>query len=230
MSPRDLQTDLAHLGFYKGKIDGVLGEQSRTAARAALTAGPDTPISAAGVAQAAARLKVTAAHIWTVWDVESSGSPFINGRPAILFEPHRFSKLTGHKFDATHPHVSYPKWDASKYPKTQDGRYDQLMEAMCLDVDAGFAACSYGAFQVLGENAIALGYSSSWAFAYVQSQTVDDQLEAFVLFLEVNKLADSLRRGDWVAFARGYNGTAYAQNKYDTRLAARFAIRSKQAA
>jgi hypothetical protein len=32
-------------------------------------------------------------------------------------------------------------------------------------------------------------------------------------------LWNALRRGDWVTVAKLYNGTAYAQNRYDVRLA-----------
>ena len=227
MNLKDLQTNLAALGFYKGEIDGLGGPQTRAAILAALTSGPDTPLTSADITRAATKLLCTAAHIWTVWDVESSGSPFIEGRPAILFEPHRFSKLTKGRYDRSHPHLSYPKWNPKKYPKTQAGRYAQLCEAACLDPDAAFAACSYGAFQVLGENWKSLGYKSSWDFALKQSLTVGDQLDAFVAFVEVNGLATALRNCQWATFARRYNGTAYAKNKYDVRLAQRFAVRSR---
>jgi hypothetical protein len=30
---------------------------------------------------------------------------------------------------------------------------------------------------------------------------------------------DDLRRGDWHGFAKGYNGSSYAQNSYHTKLA-----------
>ena len=32
----------------------------------------------------------------------------------------------------------------------------------------------------------------------------------------------ALRKGDWAAFAKGYNGPAYVKNQYDIRLAAAF--------
>jgi hypothetical protein len=39
-------------------------------------------------------------------------------------------------------------------------------------------------------------------------------------FIEHNGLMDELRRGDWRGFARRYNGSGYAANSYDTKLAA----------
>ena len=227
MTLTQLQTILAHLKCYTGAIDGLGGPKTRAAILQALTMGPDTALTATDVQRAATRLKVTDAHIWTVWDVESSGNPFIDGRPTILFEPHIFSKLTGGRYDRSHPHLSYKSWNAKKYPKTQKGRYDQLCEAACLDPGAAFASASYGAFQVLGNNWKSLGYTSSWDFAFQQSNTVGDHLDAFARFVEVNRLDDELRAENWAAFARGYNGTAYAKNKYDVRLAQRFALRSR---
>jgi hypothetical protein len=101
-----------------------------------------------------------------------NGSGFFHGEPKILFEPHRFSKLTGRRFDASHPHVSYPRWGMRPYPGTQAGRYEQLLEAIALDPRAAFRACSYGKFQILGENAAACGFPGEpWLFAFAQAGT-----------------------------------------------------------
>lgn len=229
MTHVELQAKLKTLGCYKGALDGLFGPASQAALRAALTMGPDTALTQANVAAAALKLGCTTAHIWTVWDVEASGNPFTNGMPTILFEPHIFSRLTAHRYDRSHPRISSRSWNAKLYPGSQGGRWDQLCAAVALDPDAGLAAASYGAFQVLGSNARSLGYASAWDFAYHQSLTVADQLDAFVRFVLTNGLAGALRRGEWAKFARGYNGAAYAVNKYDTRLAARFAVRSQQA-
>ena len=39
-------------------------------------------------------------------------------------------------------------------------------------------------------------------------------------FIRGNGLGGALRRHDWTAFARGYNGPDFAKNDYDTRLKA----------
>ena len=41
--------------------------------------------------------------------------------------------------------------------------------------------------------------------------------------LATNHLVDPLRSRDWAAFARGYNGPAYAKNRYDQNLAGAYA-------
>lgn len=220
-----LRRRLVALGHQPGAEGAPFGAADRAAIATALTDGPDYRLDAHDIEDAADRLKVDPAAVWAVWDVEGSASPFIDGRPTILFEPHRFSRATGHRYDASHPKISSRKWNRALYPANQAGRWQQLLDAVALDVDAGFASASYGGFQVLGENYAVCGATSPWAFAWQQSQTEADQLDAFLRFVEGKGLAPALRRQDWPAFARGYNGSAYRENRYDTRLAAAFAKR-----
>ncbi|WIW88945.1 N-acetylmuramidase family protein [Sphingobium sp. V4] len=225
MNHADLQRRLHALGLYSGAIDGKFGPISKAALLACMTEGPDYPITATDIAQAAALLAVEEAKIWAVYDVEAAGDAFIDGRPTILFEPHRFSRSTGHRFDRSHPRLSSRTWNRALYPRSQDGRWQQLLDAVALDVDAGFMSASYGAFQILGENYAVCGAYDPWAFAWRQAQTEGDQLEAFVRFVEGRGLKAALQRGDWAGFARGYNGTAYRENRYDEKLANAYAKR-----
>ncbi|SES03490.1 N-acetylmuramidase domain-containing protein [Sphingobium sp. YR768] len=227
MNHADLQRRLHSLGFYSGLIDGVFGPKSKAALLACMTEGPDYPIEARDVATAASLLAVEAAAIWAIYDVEAASEAFIDGRPTILFEPHRFSKSTGHRYDASHPKLSSRVWNRELYPASQAGRWQQLLDAVALDVDAGFMSASYGAFQILGENYAVCGAYDPWAFAWRQAQTEGDQLEAFLRFVEGRGLKGALQRKDWAAFAKGYNGTAYRQNKYDEKLAAAYTRRAK---
>ena len=226
MNAKELQLALNKVG-YKIAADGIFGPASRKALLDAITDGPDTPLSNQDVKDAADLLNVNTAKVWTVWDVEASGDPFIGGRPTILFEPHVFSRLTAHKYDASHPKISSRSWNKKLYPGSQEGRYNQLLQATTLNVDAGLSSASYGGFQILGSNFKVCGYSSPWEFVYSQSRNERNQLIAFVNFVKGNNLDRALQKGDWAAFARGYNGTAYKQNKYDQRLAAAYAKRLK---
>jgi hypothetical protein len=225
MTLADLQLKLAALGCFQGTFSGQMDVAMRSAVLQALTNGPDYRLTDIDVADAADQLGCEPAKIWAVHDVESSGSPFIDGRPTILFEPHRFSRATGHRFDASHPNISSRTWNRKLYPGTQTGRYNQLLEAVGLDVDAGFGSASYGAFQILGENHALCDAHTAWDFAWREAQTEADQLQGFLMFVKHTGLAPALKAGDWATFARGYNGTAYRENHYDTRLAAAYAKR-----
>ncbi|MCW8039807.1 N-acetylmuramidase domain-containing protein, partial [Acinetobacter entericus] len=45
------------------------------------------------------------------------------------------------------------------------------------------------------------------------------QLDAMCRYIKVNGLVNALKNKDWKAFARGYNGSGYAKNNYDVKLA-----------
>lgn len=217
-----LQTCLKTTGRYHDSLDGLWGPNTRDSILLALSDGPDTALSTADIAAFSAQYQVQPAAVRAVCDVEAAGAGFFAGLPKILFEPHIFSKLTDHNYDLSAPSISYRSWGSRPYPKTQDSRYDQLLAAVRLSVDAGFSAASYGKFQILGSNYAAAGYSTPADFAFAMGRDELTQLRAFGCFCERNHLLAPLRALDWTAFARGYNGPAFAANKYDVRLAASY--------
>ena len=224
MTPIELQDVLVKLG-YPLTVDGKFGPKSQEAMVKAITDGLDTKLTNKDVSEAAYALGVEEAKIWTVWDVEASADPFIDGRPTILFEPHIFSRLTSHAYDGKYPDISSKSWNRKLYPGSQKGRWDQLKKATGINVDAGLSAASYGGFQILGSNYGVCGFTNVWDFVYSQSRDERSQLLAFVQFVQHAGLRTALQKGDWPAFARGYNGSAYRENKYDERLAKAYAKR-----
>lgn len=215
----ELQTRLKRSGRDPGDLDGKWGPKTRAAILTALEDGPDTKLTRADLEAAAKRLGVDVPAMIAVDQVEANGAGFQDGFPKILPEPHRFSKATKGRFDRTHPAVSYPTWGVRPYPKTQEARYDVLMQMVRLDVDAGFASASYGRFQIMGENHRMCGYSSAFEFAVAMARDEATQLRAFEMFLVAKGLQAPLARHDWATFARGYNGTGYKKNAYDVKLA-----------
>lgn len=216
---RDLQSHLADTGRDPGPIDGLYGPKTKAAIMAAMEDGPDTPLTLQDYRNAAARLGVRTASICALAEVEAAGSGFDKGFAKILFEPHRFSKLTQGRFDRSNPAVSYPKWSQRPYPRTTPDRYAQLLEAVGLDPWAGFCAASYGKFQILGENHEAAGYDTPWAFAFAQAHDEPTQLAAFESFIRKSGIVTPLRGALWAEVARRYNGPAFAKNQYDVKLA-----------
>ncbi|MBI1250875.1 MAG: DUF3380 domain-containing protein [Alphaproteobacteria bacterium] len=178
-----------------GYLDGLVAETR-------------APLAPADFAAAGQRLRCEAAAVQAVVEVESGpgGAYGPDGRPVILFEPHIFSRLTQRRFDASHPNVSYPTWDRTKYPRSQSGRWDQLREAYALDEEAAVASASWGLFQIMGFNHQRCGFSTAKAFVADMAKSQVRQLAAFEAFVRSGNLDDELQRKDWEGFARGYNG------------------------
>lgn len=178
------------------------------------------------IEDAAESLGVSDPVIYAVRDVESNGQGFgADGRPIILYEPHIFSRLTEHRFDDTHGGVSYRKWGAKPYPKTQAERWAQMEYAMRLDRDAALQAASYGLFQIMGFNWKVCGFESLNAFVEAMYRSERDHLMAFVGFVKNSHLDDELQALDWLKFAGGYNGPGQAA-AYAAKLSKAYAKRS----
>ncbi|HEY6817600.1 MAG TPA: N-acetylmuramidase domain-containing protein [Croceibacterium sp.] len=190
-------------------------------------AGPATPLDDAAIANAATKVGCEVAAIRAVIDVESRGGFLPDNRPKILFERHYFSRLTKCRFDAAHPDISNGKWGG--YGPGGANQYERLGRAIKLDRDAALRSASWGLFQIMGDHCTSLGYADAEAFVAAMVSGEAAQLDAFVGFVKKNRLDDELVRHDWAAFARGYNGPAYRENRYDTKLAAAYAFHSKGA-
>lgn len=183
--------------------------------------GAARPMSDDAIAAAAATLGCEIAAIQAVIDVESRGGFLPDGRPRILFERHYFSRLTANAHDDSAPDVSCPDWGGYKGGATE---YERLQQALGLAPEAALRSASWGAFQIMGDNFRAAGFDDVKSFCDAMCDSEDRQLEAFVAFVQAMGLADELRRRDWTAFARAYNGPNYARNRYDAKLQAAYAL------
>lgn len=167
---------------------------------------------------AANLLGIEVASVKAVARVESKGGGFLsNGKPKILFEGHQFSKRTNQKYDVSHPSLSYEKFTKKHYKGgiAEYGRYDT---AKSLDRTAAMLSTSWGMFQIMGFNYKKAGYGTVEAFVKAMHVSEGVQLLAFVNFLKSEKLDVHLKTKSWAAFAFGYNGDQYAENKYDKLL------------
>ncbi|MFQ6309497.1 N-acetylmuramidase family protein [Lysobacter capsici] len=178
-------------------------------------------------------LGVDEACLKAVAEVESSGGGFMRSPsqlPKILFEGHVFHRRTKGRFGASHPGLSYPRWDRSKYSGSMAGEWKRLDAASALDRVAALESASWGAFQIMGFNYAACGFDDVDAFVAAHKESADAQLAAFARFISRPKFLDALRGRNWKGFAAAYNGPEFAKNRYDTKLAtayARFAAQSQ---
>ncbi|WP_313353280.1 N-acetylmuramidase domain-containing protein [Paracoccus sp. (in: a-proteobacteria)] len=162
-------------------------------------------------------------EIRAVIEVETSGGGFDNqGRPKMLFEPHVFWRELGSgqkRATAEATGLAYQKWGSAPYPKDS---YPRLALAMKIDAAAALRSASWGLGQVMGFNHKAAGYASAGDMVEAFCDSEAAHLEAMISFIISEDLDDELRRHDWSAFARGYNGAGYATHGYHTKLAAAF--------
>ncbi|HEY9541532.1 MAG TPA: N-acetylmuramidase family protein, partial [Luteimonas sp.] len=161
----------------------------------------------------ATTLEVQLAALRAVAEVESSGSGFLKPpsvKPKVLFEGHAFHRLTGGRFDESHPGLSYPRWDRKKYSGSLAGEWERLEAACLLDRAAALQAASWGMFQIMGFNYSYAGFADVEAFVAAQHAGAEQQAGAFARFISRPPLLSALRRRSWQKFAAAYNGPGYA--------------------
>ena len=166
------------------------------------------------------------AGLKAVVEVEASGKGFIGDVPKILYEPHIMHRLLTKKNYITirnnlmkaHPNLCYPRWGTYKYG-AESIQHKRLEIVSQFNRDTALESCSWGLGQVMGFHWKSLGYESLQAFINDMYESEAKQLEAMIRFIKVNGLLLALKNKDWVKFARGYNGSGYAKNKYHIKLA-----------
>lgn len=219
---------------YQAKIglvvDGKAGEKTLAA-----LAGTDCSklLRNATLVAAAARLGVELAAIYAVNEVESAGSGFLaTGKPKILFERHvmhqrlALPRAEGDDQAALRRHADELSAQFPALVNTKPGGYiggaaehQRLAQARMIDALCANESASWGAFQIMGYHAERLGYASVDEFVRLMSQDENQQFEAFVRFIEADPaLLKALKGKKWAAFAKAYNGPAYARNLYDVKL------------
>ena len=173
--------------------------------------------------------------IKAVYYVEAAGRGYLpDKRVKILFEGHRFWKNLQKagadpqafiKANPGYSNVLYKFWDKKQY---KGGAFEWMRMSLAIEVcnklgvptECAMDSASYGSFQILGENSVACGYATAHEMIAAYNNGGEaEQLNSFVRFVKATGLDDELRAKNWAAFAKGYNGTAFRLNKYDTKLA-----------
>ena len=175
----------------------------------ALKAQTSTPPTEEDFMHISERLGIDAATLGALLDVEAPAvAPAFapDGRPSIIFERSVFSRLTGQRFDTSHPALS-GRFDPRQVPRDQTERWKQFEEAFALDADAAMKATSWGRFSILGANHAASGFQTVGELVSFLSESESNQYEAVLLgFIVGRDLAGPLQRHDWEAFSQVYSG------------------------
>jgi hypothetical protein len=190
--------------------------------------GKRQPLTAIGFGEAFEYLELQASEaavIWAVVEVETSGVTQdcgfrLDGRPQILFERHIFRRETQGRFDQRAPQLSGPQGGyggiGSQYARLEEAL--ALCDSEGLGPEPALCSASWGLGQIIGFNAELAGFTSAESMVEAMCEGEDTQFLAMAHFLRSRNLHQALRRRDWAAFARGYNGPMYAHNQYDIKL------------
>lgn len=174
---------------------------------------------------------VTVAHMRASKKVEAPrGAYDDDGRPTNLFERHVFARNTSPKnrFNASHPAISGPAYGPGGYGAFS-AQYGKLQQAFALDPNAACEACSWGAFQVLGENWADLGYESPIDMVVQLAKSEAAHLDSYVRFIQHNHLEDELAAckpnnpASCEPFVSRYNGPGFKRFNYHHNFAAALA-------
>ena len=177
------------------------------------------------VLEQAKKLGVESAALRAVIEVECKGAGFnADNTPVILFERHVMrQQLLQNGQSKTADQMMIKRPDLCS--KTAGGyglysaQHGRLNAAAQYHRASALASASWGIGQVMGYHWEALGYASLQAFVNAMYKDEASQLEAMCRHIKVNGLINALKNKDWKSFARGYNGSAYAKNSYDVKLA-----------
>ncbi|MFQ2050958.1 N-acetylmuramidase domain-containing protein [Aeromonas veronii] len=219
-------TEQAVLAFQRDHLIVAIGQAGPRTMAALRGAAIGNQLTITDLQQAADRLGVELAKLATFAQVEAAGEGFDEcQRPRILFERHVFFKqITKQQGEAEANRLTglYPALCNPKRGGYQGGpaEWARLQTAMTLHRAAAIESASWGMFQVMGYHWQALGYASAedWLASMQRSET--EHLRAVVGFIELDPvLHKALKAGKWADVARRYNGSAYKENRYDTKLA-----------
>lgn len=222
------KTELAVKDYQMTKglpVDGVVGPSTYSEICSELV--PGMFLSEDDYKSAAKELDVEVAVIKAFSKVESGGrSAFLSiGKPVILFEGHVFWKqlmkngFDPNKYTNGNSDILFPKMNSNSY-KGGEAEYSRLNRAIKIDESSAYESISSGKFQILGNNAKSLGYSSAKEMYDEFCKSEYNQLIGFIRFIKNNSvLHKALKDKNWSKAAECYNGANYKVYSYDIKLA-----------
>ncbi len=187
------------------------------------------------IARLATGAGLGAAVLLAVVEVESAvrTHAMVEGRaePLIRFEGHYFDRrLSGvAREKARASGLADPKAGAVANPASQAARWEMLRRASAIDRVAALESVSWGLGQVMGAHWQMLGYPSVDALVEEARSGTEGQCRLMLRYIERAGLTAALRRRDWEAFERGYNGPAFRRHGYDRKLATAYARHARHA-
>lgn len=162
-------------------------------------------------------------------EVETAGVTFEqDGRtPQLLYERHiawrqaaKVSRMLQSAFAAAG--LAIPKWSRSTQYKDEGSSAKRLAligKARAINEEVANQSASWGVGQTMGFLYPELGFESANAMVDHMTGNLAGQIECMFRELKNKHLIAALNAHQWPTVARGYNGSGYAANRYDVRLA-----------
>jgi hypothetical protein len=166
--------------------------------------------------EAAKKLGIDAELMKAIGEKESRGLGFRRvGHATILFERYKMRK---HLIAAKAYSPAQIEELTRKYPNIineesggyNESSYDKLKLAKTINVDCAIKSCSWGRFQVMGENVGWSAYSSAVELEAAMNVCDLQQFKYFVAFLNKKPgMLKALQAKNWEKIADYYNGTGW---------------------
>ncbi|MDE6335712.1 MAG: N-acetylmuramidase family protein [Muribaculaceae bacterium] len=141
------------------------------------------------------------------------------GVPVINFDKTMYSR-----FRSKTPSAAGAKGE--KVPEGLTGyalrEWTQLINARKVNAQGANMGTFWGMFQIGGFNYKLCGCETVDEFVRRMADSELSQLELFAAFIIKGGMVDDLRKKNWAAFARKYNGASYAKRGYHTKMAAAY--------
>ncbi|WP_441254557.1 N-acetylmuramidase domain-containing protein [Aeromonas sp. A600620] len=227
-------TEQALIAFQRDYMIAAIGQAGPRTLAALLGSERGNQLTINHMQAGADLLAVPLATMATVAQVESIGEGFTQAmRPVVLFERHVFYKqLTKHlgKAAADQLAAHYPNLVSPKRGGYAGGaaEWERLQLAISLHRDAAIESASWGMFQIMGYHWQPLGFASASDWQNAMQRSEVEHLTALCRFIQQDPAMHKALQGrKWADFARRYNGPAYKENDYDTKLAKWFAYFTK---
>lgn len=188
------------------------------------------PLQESDYREVAEQLGVEVAAMKAVVEIEAGKSHqgfWSEGKPLINFDLPVYRKMAARhkvnlsKYTKSHPAV-FNRPNISKYGSQQAAVQARLDQALDIDTVSAIEGTFWGMFQIGGFNWRQCGTSSPQEFMMLMSRSERDQLDLFAEFISRAGLLPYLKKKNWAAFARGYNGPSYAARGYHKRLASAY--------
>ncbi|MGN1246500.1 MAG: N-acetylmuramidase family protein [Muribaculaceae bacterium] len=195
-----------------------------------------TRLTIADYERVATELGIEVATIRAVSDIEAGKTHkgfFEPGMPVINFDRTIFTtrlRRAGKNVARARKQqpVAFAKLNLSRYGSYGKAQHARLESGMAIDSVIAKESTFWGMFQIGGFNWRRCQVQSVDEFARLMSVSEAMQLELFARFMQSTGMVEHLRKKNWRAFARAYNGAGYARKGYHTRLAAAYARYSRK--